>query len=79
MSKPTRGQGLLADTGTIAPIQSIGFFLTGVTATANTDIVLIYTEIIASQTPNWSNVTGTTTTWGDVTPSQTPSWTNRAA
>jgi hypothetical protein len=67
------------DTGTVAPIRSLGVFPTGVTATGNTGIVLIYTEIVAAQTPNWGVVTGATTNWGDVTPSQTPSWTDKAA
>ena len=66
-------------TGTVTFPLSIGVFPTGVTATGNTGIVLIYTEIVAAQTPNWGVVTGATTNWGDVAPSQTPSWTDQAA
>tara|TARA_R100001126_G_scaffold88881_1_gene57783 strand:- start:454 stop:1020 length:567 start_codon:yes stop_codon:yes gene_type:complete len=68
-----------ADTGTIAPIQSIGFFLTGVTATGNIGIVLIYLDVLPVQVPNWTVVTGATTTWGETVPSQTPSWSEKAA
>ena len=66
-------------TGTVTFPLSIGVFPTGVTATGNTAIVLVYTDVIPSQTPNWVAVAGVTTTWTDVTASQTPSWTEKAA
>jgi hypothetical protein len=66
-------------TGTVTFPLSIGVSPTGVTATGNTGIVLVYTDVIPSQTPNWVAVAGVTTTWTDVTASQTPSWTEKAA
>ena len=66
-------------TGTVTFPLSIGVSPTGVTATGNTGIVLIYTEIVANQTPSWVSVAGVTTEWANVAPSQTPSWTDKAA
>ena len=56
-------------TGTVAPIQSIGVFPTGVLATGAVGEEVLYREIIPSQTPNWAGVTV----------SQTPNWTDIAA
>jgi hypothetical protein len=66
-------------TGTVTFPLSVGASPTGVTGTGNTGIVLVYTDVIPSQTPNWVSVAGVSTTWTDKTPSQTPAWTNKAA
>ena len=58
-----------AGTGTVAPIQSIGVFPAGVTATGAVGEEILYRPIVPSQTPNWSGVTV----------SQTPNWTDLAA
>ena len=59
--------------------QNTKYLITGVTATGNVGIVLVYTQIVASQTPNWSTVTTNTTSWTNNAPSQTPNWTDIAA
>ena len=56
-------------TGTVAPIQSIGVFPTGVLATGAVGEEILYRPIVPSQTPNWSGVSV----------SQTPNWTDIAA
>jgi len=55
------------------------YLITGVTATGNVGIVLVYSDVIPSQTPNWTAVTTNTTSWADVTTSQTPNWIDKAA
>ena len=63
--------------GTVAQISK--YPVTGVTATGNTGIVLVYTDVTPIQTPNWVAVAGVSTIWTDETPSQAPSWTEKAA
>ena len=63
--------------GTAAQISK--YPVTGVTATANSGIVLVYTSIVPSQTPNWTAVTTASQSWSTQTPSQNPNWTDIAA
>jgi hypothetical protein len=55
------------------------YLVTGVTATANTGIVLIYTSIVPTQTPDWTDITTASPSWSEETPSQNPDWTEIAA
>ena len=57
----------------------VKYLVTGVTATANAGIVLVYVDVTPVQTPNWVSVAGATINWTEDTPSQTPLWTDIAA
>jgi hypothetical protein len=71
------GQAATGATGTVT-LES-KYLVTGVTATANAGIVLVYTSIVPSQTPNWTDITTASPSWSDETPSQNPDWTEIAA
>ena len=55
----------------------VSFSVTGVEATGGTNSVLVWTEVVPSQTPSYSAVAPSQTpSYSTVAPSQTPTWTN---
>jgi len=71
------GNAATSSLGTVT--QNTKYPVTGVTATVNSGIVLVYTSIVPSQTPNWTAVTTASQSWSTQTPSQNPNWTDIAA
>jgi len=69
------GTGLATTVPTIAS----GYPVTGVAGTGNIGIVQIYTSIVPSQTPDWTEVEAASPSWSEETPSQNPDWTEIAA